>query len=80
METIKTKENTVELSLSKNDNIEDIKKVLDYISYEKYNGVCFITNDVHTSVIHKLRDLFVERDYLDTGNPLDNSKLIFMKN
>lgn len=79
MKSIKTEEKAIKLSLDKSDTFTDIRRILNYVTFIKYESVIFETNNVHTSVIHKLRDMFTDRKYKETSNPYDNTVMAFNK-
>lgn len=77
MKSIQTNSNNIVVSLEKDDTFNDIKNILNYVTFTKYESISFKTNDVHTSVIHKIRDMF--KTYKETSNPYDNSIMTFNK-
>ena len=74
-----TKENEIILYLDSNDTFQSVKRILNHVSFKKYNTITFETGAVNTAVIHKLRSLFVLLKYHEAGNPYDNSILKFEK-
>lgn len=79
MKAIKTEEKAIKVSLDKNDTFNDIRRILNCVTFTKYESVIFETNNVHTSVIHKLRDMFIDKKYTETSNPYDNTVMAFNK-
>lgn len=78
MKSIKTEaNNNIVVSLEKDDTFTEVKNVLNHVTFTKYESISFETNDVHTSVIHKIRDMF--KSYKETSNPYDNSVMTFNK-
>lgn len=79
MKRIETKEDKIILYLDSNDTFQNVKRILNHVSFKKYKTVIFETSTVPTSVIHKLMNLFVLLNYHESGNPYDNSTLEFEK-